>query len=415
MVVATLSFWTPEMQVLGFVLLAMLGAMIVLPILVKLVDEQLGYFFMLMGGVVLWLSMRMGIVRFEHGSFAQNTMHGHEESLVSILAEPKLLLVFYFVLSLLAIVCSKQIEAAVRFSAKRLSPPTLVGLFILVIGSMGSVSVVVMATLGGIFFSTLQRVTHRGYTPVAVVFSAAIGISALLTTVGEPLSLFIARNLGEGTPYLLRTYGGIVFLNVGVLAVIGWLLAKRAMPLAQTREEVMMKEVHEAEEEVAGQGQRSGREVREALTAVKTFEREEHSFVHRMDQLLHSTAKLYFFVIGLLLFGEGVKPIAAHIFGGLSPIAAFFGNSISAVADNALLGLLEVQSGMPQHVVLVLGLSLAFWGVGLVPGNVCNIVLKEKLEISFGTWARYGIPLALVLAVFNLVLVLTGAGHWLTF
>ncbi|MFH0851294.1 MAG: DUF1646 family protein [Candidatus Peregrinibacteria bacterium] len=407
-------FWTPEMCLLGAGLIVSLIAMIGLPILLKVVDEELGYFFLLLGGAVLWLAFSNGIVIFEHGDFIQTAMHGHRESLVGILAEPKLLLLFYFGLSLGALVFRRQIETVVRAAAKRFSPGLLVGGFIFLVGNLGSVSVVVMATFGGIFFVTLQKITHRNFTSCVVVFSAAIGISALLTTVGEPLSLFIARNLGEGTAYLLRTYTGIVLVNVSLLALLGGWLAARAPKLTETKEEAMVREVNEAETEVVAQRE-GGKEVTEALMAVEVYEEEQHNLMHEVDRLLHSTAKLYFFVIGLLLFGEGVKPIAAHVFSSLSPMAAFFGNAISAVADNALLGLLEVQKGMPQHVVFVLGLSLAFWGVGLVPGNVCNIVLKEKLEISFGTWAKAGVPLALLLAAVNFALVLLGAGHRLTF
>lgn len=407
------SFWTFETVSLLVAMALSLVAMIVLPIKFKIVDEQLGYFFLLIGGVMLALAFALGTVMFKDGSFVQHLMHGHKEGLHSIVTEPWMLILFYFVLSLLAIVFRQRIERRVRGWAERVSPPVLIAIMVLTVGALGSVSVVVMATVGGIFFRTLQKVTKKDYTPSVICFSAAIGISALLTTVGEPLSLFIARNLGEGTGYLLRTYGGIVTINVVLLAGMAWWFAARAKSLPETVEQKMVREVHEAEAELAKAG--DGKEVREALAAVEEFEEEHHDFAHHLDQLLHSTSKLFFFVIGLMLYGEAVKPVAAHIFGNMHPIAAFFGNSISAVADNALLGLLEVQAGMAQSVVFVLGLSLAFWGVGLVPGNVCNIVLKEKLGISFGAWARYGIPVALVLAAVNFVFVLLGAGQWLTF
>ena len=180
----------------------------------------------------------------------------------------------------------------------------------------------------------------------------------------------------------------------------------------------MIREVHEAESAIENPGENSKKEkkeAKEALEAVEKFEEEQHGFAHHLDQLLHSTAKLYFFVLGLLLFGEAVKPIAAHVFEGMNPRVAFFSNAVSAVADNALLGLLEIQPQMSQTTVLVLGISLAFWGVTLVPGNVCNIVLKEQLHISFGAWARYGIPIALLLAALNFLLLLLGADEWLTF
>ena len=416
------SFWTPETQMLGIGMLVALVAMIVLPIKVKVVDEQLGYFFLAIGGAMLWLSFDQGIVTYEKGEFVQILMHGHSEGLHKILGEPWMLLLFYFTLSLIAIVFHTQIENSVKAWANRMSPAAMIAIVTLTIGAMGSISVVVMATVGRIFFETLQNVTRKDYTLSVILFSAAIGISALCSTVGEPLSLFIARNLGEGTEYLIRTFGGISAINVICLAFASWYLAQNPKDLPETTRMRMMREAEEAETRLYSLRQ-SGeaidgdveRELFEAITSAEEYGEERRDFAHNFDHLLHSTSKLFFFVIGLLLFGEAVKPLAAHVFGSLSPEAAFFGNSISAVADNALLGLLEVVKGMSQAVVYVLGISLALWGVGLVPGNVCNIVLKEGLHIPFGKWAKYGIPTAVGLAALNFILILLGASEWLTF
>ena len=374
------EFWTEQTTPLAFAMVAALVALIVLPMNIKFIDEQLGYFCLLIGGAMLWLACRLETVVFVHGEFVQRLMAAPREELHTMLLDPWLLILSYLTLSLLSIVFRKRIEREVRAWTRVLPAHVLIGLWTLVIGSLGSLSVVVMATVGSIFFRTLQQVKRRDYTPSVVAYAAAIGISALLTTVGEPLSLFIARNLGEGTPYLLRTFGGVCAINAVFLALVAAWLARGAGPLAAP----------EAAEE-------------------------RQNLRQEVDGLLHSTAKVLFFVWGLLFFGEAVKPIAAHLFEDMHPFVAFFGNSVSAVADNALLGLLEIRHHTQQEDVMILGLSLAFWGVGLVPGNICNIVLKEKLGISFGMWARYGMPLACALAVLNFTLVLLGAGYWLTF
>ncbi len=409
-------FWTSEMQWLGAAMLASLALMVVLPIAFKVVDELLGYFFLALGGAMLWLSIRLGVVSFEEGAFVQTVMHGHPEGLHTLLGEAKVLVACFFVLSFLAIVFRSRIEGAVLAMTKIVPPHVLVGLWTLVIGGMGSISVVVMAVLGGIFFRTLQRVTRLDLTPSVVWYSAAIGISALLTTIGEPLSLFIARNLGEGTPYLLRTYTGFCVINVIACAVAAALLAKNAVPLPESLEERAERELEEAEAALPSlSGNGAKKEVREAIEAAEELEHEQHDLTHETVALVNRTANIYVFVLGLLFFGEAVKPIAAHLFSSMHPMLAFFVNAISAVADNALLGLLEVQPGMSQEAVLIIGISLAFWGVGLVPGNVCNVVLKDQLGIRFGTWARYGIPAAIMLCLLNLALLLLGAGKWLTF
>ncbi len=405
--------WTPALQILGGALLMGIFAIILLPMVIRWIDEQLGYMVFLIGAVLLWLALHLGVVRFEGGSFVQSMIAGRREDLHILLLESWILIVSYFSLSLLASFLRRSIAKAVWKCTRHLQPHTLIFLWMLTAGSLGSLSIVVMAVVGAIFFSTLQEITRRDYTPCVVIYAAAIGLSALLSTVGEPLSLFIARALGDGSVYLVRTFGGMYAINIVCLALTSAFVARRARPLPESTEQRMVQDVERAERAIAGDLE--GGEVGQALRTVEEFERETHDFSHVIDQTLHSTVKLYLFVVGLLFLGQASKPIAALLFARLSPAAAFFGNAISAVADNALLGLLEIQPGMPQSLVLVLGFSLALWGVALVPGNVCNVVLKEKLKIPFRRWAQVGIPCALGLAALNFAIIESGLGRWLMF
>ncbi|MBM3231712.1 hypothetical protein FJZ28_05340, partial [Candidatus Peregrinibacteria bacterium] len=95
------EFWTQQTITMAIGMVVSLVAMIVLPMVSKLVDEQLGYFFLAIGGVMLWLAFRTGSVVFEDGSFVQHLMHGHKEGLHTVLTEPWMLVLCYFALSLL--------------------------------------------------------------------------------------------------------------------------------------------------------------------------------------------------------------------------------------------------------------------------------------------------------------------------
>ena len=404
---------TQPLGILGLAVAFCLVGIIVLPLFVRWIDQQLGYVILAIGGGMLWLSLRLHLVQFGSGCFIQIFLDGRQTALDRLLLESWVLIACYFLLSLLASVFHRQIKRSIRLWARKMSPPMMIFLWVLLAGSLGSLSVVVLSVIGAIFFSTLSEVTGKDYTPCIVVYAAALGLSALLTTIGEPLSLFIAHAIGGGTPYLLRTFGATYVINILCLSSATWFLAKRARHLPGTVEERMIKDVHRAERAMARE--RNHEEVKEALRTVEEFEEEKHDFSHTLDQILHSTTKLYFFVVGLLFFGEATKPIVVEVFSHLSPLAAFFGNAISAVADNALLGLLEIQPGMPQSLVFVLGISLALWGVGLVPGNVCNVVLKEKLSIPFKRWAMTGIPCACALALLNVSLYESGIARWLMF
>ncbi|MBI1813042.1 DUF1646 family protein [Candidatus Peregrinibacteria bacterium] len=406
-------FWTVPVRLLSLAMLGSLVALIVLPMCIRWIDDQLGYFMLFLGAGLLWLSLSLGVVQFDTGAFVQTLLLSQRSGLHLLLLEPWVLILCYFSLSLLLLFLRRPLHRGLRRWSRTIHPPVLVFLWTLIAGSLGSLSVVVMAVIGALFFAILRDVTHRDYTPCVILYAAAIGLSALLTTVGEPLSLFIAQTLGEGSGYLLRTFGGIYIVNILALAFASGFLASRSRIIPETLEERMLKDVHRAERVVAQK--KDVMEVKEALHAVEEFEEHAHDFSHEFDRILHSTTKLYFFVLGLLLFGEAAKPVAARVFADLPPLAAFFGNAVSSVADNALLGLLEIHKGMPQSLVLVLGISLALWGVGLVPGNVCNIVLKERHGISFRRWASIGLPCAMGLAVLNVTLIQTGVAGWLMF
>ncbi|MBI3618642.1 DUF1646 family protein [Candidatus Peregrinibacteria bacterium] len=406
-------FWTIPVRLLSIALLGSFVALIVLPMCVRWIDEQLGYFMLLLGAGLLWLSLHLGVVQFDTGAFVQTLLLSQRSGLHLLILEPWVLILCYFSLSLLLLLLHRPLHRGLRRWSRAIHPPVLVFLWTLIAGSLGSLSAIVMAVIGALFFAILRDVTHRDYTPCVILYAAAIGLSALLTTVGGPLSLFIAHTLGEGNAYLLRTFGGIYVVNILALALVSGLLASRARVLAETPEERMLKDIHRAERVVSWR--RDAMEVKEALHAVEEFEEYAHDFSHELDRILHSTTKLYFFILGLLFFGEAAKPVAVRLFADLSPLAAFFGNAVSTVADNALLGLLEIHKGMPQSLVLVLGISLTLWGVGLVPGNVTNIVLKERHGISFRRWASIGLPCAVGLAVLNVTLIQTGVAGWLMF
>lgn len=398
--------------------------MIALPLFSKLADEHIGYVFLILGGAVLAFSMSQGVVEFHHGEFVQKKMTDDPEGLHHILGEPKILLLVFFSLSLLAIFLEKKIDRMVEALSAKYRPESIILVFCLVVGVAGSVSVVVTATLGGFFFRTLQKVTKRVYTISAVCYSAAIGISALLTTAGEPLSMFIAKNLQVGNLYLVKTFAPMVVINVIVLSVAAWWFAKRAPVKQETMEEAAEREIQEAEAvlpSVHGEtqvrsaaGKTPETELKEALEAAERLLKEHGNFEHKLDGLLHKTVKLFCFVLGLMFFGVAMKAVAAQTMTKIGPGSLFWANSTSTFADNALLGLVEILKGMGQYEVLSAGISLALWGVGLVPGNVCNVVLKELLGISFEEWAKIGMPVAIALAVFNFVL-LQIFGNWLYF
>ena len=64
------------MTILTAALAGSLVLLIVLPMLIRWVDEQLGYLVLLIGGAMLALSLHLGIIRFEGGSFLRTLISG---------------------------------------------------------------------------------------------------------------------------------------------------------------------------------------------------------------------------------------------------------------------------------------------------------------------------------------------------
>jgi len=89
-------------------------------------------------------------------------------------------------------------------------------------------------------------------------------------------------------------------------------------------------------------------------------------------------------------------------------LALYWINIISAVLDNATLTAIEINAQMvlPKIVAVVMGLLIA--GGMLVPGNIPNIVAAGRLKISMKEWAKFGIPIGIVMLVVFFVILLAG-------
>jgi predicted cation transporter len=72
---------------------------------------------------------------------------------------------------------------------------------------------------------------------------------------------------------------------------------------------------------------------------------------------------------------------------------------VSAILDNATLTAAEISPQMHMNQIRAVLMGLLISGGMLIPGNIPNIISAGKLKIRSRTWARYGVPLGLVLLV----------------
>jgi predicted cation transporter len=69
---------------------------------------------------------------------------------------------------------------------------------------------------------------------------------------------------------------------------------------------------------------------------------------------------------------------------------------VSAVLDNATLTAAEIGTSMSLIQIKSALLGLLIAGGMLIPGNIPNIICAGKLKIKSREWARFGVPLGLL-------------------
>ena len=212
---------------------------------------------------------------------------------------------------------------------------------------------------------------ERSYEIKMTVYACyAIGLGAALTPIGEPLSTIVVSKLNFPPHnadffYLIKMLG--VWVVPGVL--LSAFMASRGAALARTGA-AGLKEDH-----------------------IET----------NMDILLRS-AKVYIFVMALILLGTGLSPLAERFIAVLPTWALFWANSVSAILDNATLAAAELTPAMTDRQIVFVLMGLLISGGMLIPGNIPNIVSSAKLGIKSREWAGAAIPYGAALMLLYFIL-----------
>jgi predicted cation transporter len=211
---------------------------------------------------------------------------------------------------------------------------------------------------------------------LAVVACFAIGLGAALTPLGEPLSTIVVSKL-SGPPYFagFGFLAGLlgIYLLPGILA-FGILAA------------FMIRDVKEGGEPL--------------------FCRVERGTPR---EVVLRAARVYLFIMALVLLGEGFKPLILQFVAGIPADGLFWVNMGSAVLDNATLTAAEIGPYLSILQIRAALMSLLVSGGMLIPGNIPNIIAAGKLGITSREWGRIGIPLGLAaMGVYFVVLFFLG-------
>jgi predicted cation transporter len=336
---------------------------LILPFKIKLVERNLEAFFLLMGVLSVTVS----------GLWDWPLVIDALKAPVMIGSLPLGIFQVVLVFGLLIHFFNKQFYQAVTTLVRRLNMKVFIFLLILVLGLVSSViSVIVTAVLLSELIVALP-LNRTDRVRLVVVTCFAVGLGAVLTPLGEPLSTILVQKL-SGPPYQagftfpLHTFGVYVVPGVIATAVFGAFFVGRRGTMPSDNGPVP-------------------------------------SDNETIRSVVLRAIKVFIFIAALVLLGEGLKPLIIWFFIKIPASVLFWINMVSAVLDNATLTAVEISASMtmPQITSIILGLLIA--GGMLVPGNIPNIVAAARLKISMRDWAVIGLPVGLaMMAIYFLFL-----------
>jgi len=332
---------------LDVLLSAIIVIVIVMPLISKYVEEELEIFILVAGLVAATVS---------------NVLNW--ELLKITLKHPIMISLTVLIMGILFKLFNKQIIILINKVVKNIGIKWTLAVSTILLGLISSIITAIIAALILSEIASVINLKRQEKIKFIVYACFAIGIGAVLTPVGEPLGAIILSKL-SGQPHnadfffmidLLWVY---IFSSNIFLGIISYKIVKKS----------------------------------------ETFE--EHIVVNTKDtgnkEIILRFLKVYAFVAGLILLGDGLKPLAYKTVAHLGGIELYWINMLSAVLDNATLTAAEISNQMTDTQIKAIIMGLLISGGMLIPGNIPNIISASKLKISSKEWAVWGIPLGLTL------------------
>ncbi len=339
-------------------LTAIIIAALVLPFFVHAVEKELEIFIFILGVLAVSVS----------GAWSLRLA---EEALL----EPVKITLAVLITGILFNKFNKQLVFLVDKIQARIGIKKSVIIIVFLLSFLSSVITAIVAALVLCEAAATLRLSQKDTVHVIVMGCFGIGMGAVLTPIGEPLSTIVVNKL-SGPPhhagffYLLDMLWPFVVVGVCFFSF----LAGR------------LKEEHK----------KNYTEI--AVESVKA--------------IIVRSAKVYLFIMALVLFGKGLTPLAEATIKKLPSWALYWANTISAVLDNATLAAAEIVPDMTNAQIEFMLMALIISGGLLIPGNIPNIICASKFKIKSKQWAKDAfIPgFALMLVTFILVMLFPAKG-----
>lgn len=264
----------------------------------------------------------------------------------------------------------KPFEKSIKGVSRILPFRIFLALIIIILGIVSSVITAIIAALVLVAIVSVLELDRKSEVRFVILACYSIGMGAVLTPIGEPLSTIATSKLNADFFYLLRLIGPDIIPGLVAFGILAIILIH---PTKKTR------------------GLKANQE-KESL----------------MDILIRGF-KVYLFVMALTLLGAGFEPFIKRFLLDLNPYILYWINMISAVLDNATLAAAEISIEMDEPTIKAILLGLLISGGMLIPGNIPNIIAAGKLNIKSVEWARFGVPIGLLaMVIYFMVIVIFG-------
>jgi predicted cation transporter len=353
---------------LGIILIMVL----VLPFVVKKVEHNLEFFLFVMG-------------------FSSTIVSGvfNTQLLVEIMENKLIYFITFAVLvaGLLFMLLKNRIKGLINSILKVIPLKVFVFLLIVILGLASSVITAIISALLLVEIVNALPIKRKDKIEVVIFACFSIGLGAVLTPVGEPLSTIVISKLNENFWYLANNLGIYIISGVLLMGIAGALMVERG----KQKNNPNFKDYDKNHKD-----------------DVYFLDSDEEEGNETYKEVFIRAFKIFIFIFALELLGAGFKPLIDTYIINLDSRLLYFINMISAILDNATLAAAEISIKMELVQIKAVLMGLLISGGMLIPGNIPNIISAHKLKISSREWAKIGLPVgsALMLIYFVVIFIL---------
>lgn len=321
-------------------LLLLLVAVLLGPFLFSVAERQLELYLFILGICAVWTA----------GIWSRTLFF-------TVITDPLAITSAVLIAGWLFRVFQQPFSKSISFAARHIPPRVFAALLVIAIGLASSFITAIIAAILLVSIVSLLNYDRQIQIRLVIISCYSIGLGAVLTPLGEPLSTIATSRLDETFFYLFTLLGSDVLIAILTLGIIAGIVIPPSS-MSRRKGENMEKESWNA--------------------------------------IISRSAKVYIFVMALTLLGAGFEPLLSPLLDGKSPAFLYWANMISAVLDNATLASIELSPTMDEPTIRAILMGLLISGGMLIPGNIPNIIAAGKLSITSKEWARFGFPFGLL-------------------